>query len=169
MLRKFTANDAEPLADDYRDSVRMIGPQAYTQEQLDAWAIYPVDIEEFRSRLSRGLTLVAEVENRIAGFGQLEPDDHVAFLYCAGRYSRKGIGAKICRALEAHALAMGTFPIHTEASRIGRLFFEKHGYSVVEVERVIRFGIEFERFRMVKKAPVSKAPEPATPNGRGST
>lgn len=168
MLRKFTANDAEALADVYRDSVRTIGPQAYTQEQVDAWAIYPDEIEEFKSRLSRGLTLVAEVENQIAGFGQLEPDDHVAFLYCAGRYSRKGIGAIICRALEAHALAMGTFPIHTEASRISRPFFEKHGYSVVEVERVIRFGIEFERFRMVKKAPVSKAPEPATPSGRGS-
>jgi len=151
MLRKFTAHDAEALADVYRDSVRTIGPQAYAKEQVDAWAVYPEDIEEFRSRLSRGLTLVAIEDNQIVGFGQLEPDDHLAFLYCSGRYSRKGIGATIYRALEAHALTNGTFQIHTEASRISRPFFEKHGFSVVEVERVIRFGIEFERFRMVKK------------------
>jgi len=73
------------------------------------------------------------------------------FLYCCGDASRKGIGSAIYRVLEADALAKGVLKIHTEASRISRPFFEKHGYLVAEVEHVIRFGVEFERFRMTKK------------------
>src|SRR5258707_844378 len=145
MLRPFIPQDADALADVYRDAVRTAGPQAYTQEQVDMWASCPDDREEFLGRLSRGLTLVAEKEGQIAGFGQLEPDDHLALLYCSGRHSRQGIGSEICRALEAHAFQRGATQIHTEASRISRLFFEKHGYSLLEVERVVRSGVEFER------------------------
>ena len=153
MIRRFDFQDAEELARVYRDAVHTIGPQAYTQRQVEAWAVYPDDIEEFRSRLSRGLTLVAEEEGRIIAFGQLEPDDHLAFLYCAGNRCRRGVGSAIYQVLEAHAFQKGISQIHTEASRISRPFFTKHGYSLIEVEHVNRFGVEFERFRMVKSKP----------------
>lgn len=151
MLRSFDAQDAEALAEVYRDAVRTIGPQAYTLRQVEVWALYPDDIEEFRTRLSRGFTRVAEVEGRMVAFGSLEPCDHLAYLYCAGRYSRTGIGSAIYRELEAKAFQAGAAAIRTEASRISRPFFEKHGYKVVEVERAVRLGVEFERFRMVKR------------------
>jgi putative acetyltransferase len=162
ILRAFNPEDAEPLADVYRDAVRTIGPQAYTEQQVTMWALYPDDIDEFRARLSRGLTLVAEEEGRIAAFGQLEPDDHLAFIYCSGRYCRRGIGSEIYRALEAQAFQKGVVQIHTEASRISRPLFAKHGYEVREVEKAVRFGVEFERFRMTKTNPANKAPEPTT-------
>ena len=129
----------------------MVGPVAYTSEQVEMWAKYPEDMEEFRTRLSRGVTLIAEENSEIVAFGQLEPDDHLAFLYCAGRRCRNGIGSEIYRALEAEALRRGVKHISTDASRISRPFFIKHGYSVVEVERVVRSGIEFERFRMLRQ------------------
>jgi putative acetyltransferase len=162
MLRTFHPQDAEALASVYRDSVRVIGPQTYTPEEVEAWAKYPEDIEDFRSRMSHGLTLVAEERDRIIAFGQLEPDDHLAFLYCAGRHCRKGIGSEIYCALEAHAFQKGILQISTDASRISRPFFAKHGYAVVGVERVIRFGVEFERFRMMKKKGPTQSPEPTS-------
>jgi putative acetyltransferase len=160
MLRSFNPEDAEPLAEVYRDAVRTIGPQAYTEQQVNAWALYPDDIDEFRARLSRGLTLVAEDEGRVVAFGQLEPDDHLAFIYCSGSHCRRGIGSAIYRELEAHAFQKDVVRIHTEASRISRPFFSKHGYEDIEVETAVRFGVEFERFRMAKGKPANKAPEP---------
>ncbi len=157
-LRAFNPCDAEALAGIYRDSVRGLGPQAYTKEQVAAWAVYPDEIEEFRGRLSRGRTLVAEEEDRAIAFGQLEPDDHLAFLYCSTAYARRGVASALHAALEAHAFAQGAAEIHTEASRISRPFFEKHGYALIEVERVVRFGVEFERFRMQKKRTHSDRP-----------
>jgi Sortase and related acyltransferases len=148
IIREFLASDAEGLAAVYRDAVRGIGPQAYTAEQVAAWALYPDDMDEFRVRMSRGLTLVAEVEGRVVAFGQLEPEDHLAFLYCSTDYARRGIGAEIYARLGARE--RGVAAIHTEASRISRPFFAKHGYELIEVEHVVRFGVEFERFRMRK-------------------
>ena len=54
-------------------------------------------------------------------------------------------------------MAKGVTEIHTEASRISRPFFEKHGYFLVEIEHVIRFDVEFERFRMTKKIRANQA------------
>ena len=150
-LRSFTPGDAEALADVYRDAVRGIGPQAYSGVQVAAWALYPDDLEEFRLRMSRGLTLVAEEGARLIAFGQLEPDDHLSFLYCSSTHARRGIASVIYSALESHAVARGVAEIRAEASRISRPFFESKGYAVIGIERVIRHEMEFERFRMLKK------------------
>ncbi|HYD85811.1 MAG TPA: GNAT family N-acetyltransferase [Opitutus sp.] len=151
ILRPFAPSDAEALAVVYRDAVRGIGPQAYTLQQVAAWASYPSDLEEFRRLMMLGLTLIAEEEGRPIAFGQLEPSDHLAFLYCTTIRSRCGVGSAIYSALESHAFENGVSEIHTEASRISRPFFEKHGYVLLEIEHVVRFGAEFERFRMFKK------------------
>lgn len=150
MLRAFLPSDAEHLAWVYRDAVRGLGVQAYTPAQVEVWALYPDDLAEFGGRLARGVTLVAEVAGRVVAFGQLEPDDHLAFLYCAAAHARRGVATAIYAALEAQAVSRGVAAIHTEASRISRPFFEKQGYTLVEIERVDRFGVEFERFRMRK-------------------
>ncbi len=160
MLRLFKPKDAESLADVYRDAVRTIGSQAYTEQQVSVWALYPDDIE-FRARLSLGVTVVAEEEGRVVAFGQLEPDDHLAFIYCLGSHCRRGIASAIYRELEAHAFQKGVVRIHTEASRISRPFFSNHGYEIIEVETASRFGVEFERFRMAKEIP-SEMSEMAT-------
>ena len=162
MLRSFNPEDVEALADVYRDVVRTIGLQVYIEQQVSMWALYPDDIDEFRARLSRGLTLVAEEKGRVVAFGQLEPDEHLAFLYCSGSHCRRGIGSAIYRELEVHAFQNGVVRIHTEASRISRPFFSKHGFEGIEVEASVRFGVEFERFRMAKQNPANKAPEPTT-------
>ena len=157
MIRSFATADAEAIAKVYRDAVRTIAPQAYNAEQVSAWALFPADLDAFTIRLGRGVTLVAEEAGQIIAFGQLEPDDHLDFLYCCGHASRKGVGSAIYRALEAHAMAKGVMEIHTEASRISRPFFEKHGYLLVEIEHVVRFDVEFERFRMTKKIQANQA------------
>jgi putative acetyltransferase len=156
--RSFVPSDAEALAEVYRDAVRGIGPQAYSAEQVAAWASYLDNLAEFRDRMSHGLTLVTEEASRVIAFGQLEPVDHLAFLYRSAAHARRGIGSKIYAALEAHAISCGVSEIRTEASRISRPFFEKQGYAVVAIEHVNRFGLEFERFRMRKKSSEQKAP-----------
>lgn len=151
VLRAFVPGDVEALAGVYRDAVIGLGPQAYLPEQVAAWASYPEDIGEFGGRLSRGVTLVAELDGRIVAFGQLEPEDHLAFLYCSTACARRGIATHIHSALENRAREAGSAAIRTEASRISRPFFEKRGYVVLGSERVTRSGVEIERFRMRKE------------------
>lgn len=150
-IRPFNPSDAEAVAEVHHDSVRGIGPQAYTPEQVAMWSSWSDNRQEFDACLSRGLTLVAEIEGRIVAFGQLEPVDHVVLLYCSTAYARQGIASAIYARLEVHAFAAGVTEISTNASRISRPFFEKQGYAVIKTEVAHRSGVDFERFKMLKK------------------
>ena len=150
-IRSFVPGDAPALAAVYRDTVRGQGPRAYDTAQVEAWAAYPEDLEEFRDRLAQGLTLVADGPEGPAAFGQLHPEHHIALLYCATRWSGQGLGSRIYRRLEARARARGVARLDTDASRLSRPFFERHGFHVVAVDHPVRHGVVFERFRMEKR------------------
>lgn len=150
-IRKFNPSDAEALAEVYRDSVRGIGPQAYGPGQIAMWSGWPDNREEFDACLALGLTLVAEVEGRPVALGQLHPVDHVVLLYCSTAHARQGIATALYARLEEHAFASGVTELSTNASRISRPFFERHGYAVIKTEVAHRSGVDFERFKMLKK------------------
>jgi len=149
-IRDYAESDYAAVADVYRDAVMTQARTAYTNEQVTMWASYPEGGDDFRRRLARGGVVVAEVAGVLAAFGQLEPGDHVAFLYCQGAYARRGLSSAIYAELEKRARAAGVASVHTEASRISRPFFEKHGFSVLEVEQAVRGDVIFERFKMRK-------------------
>ena len=150
MLREYLASDAEALAAIYRDAVIGIGSSAYDVQQIAVWSSYPEDIEQFRKLLSLGLTLVAVEDSRLVAFGQLNPSDHIAFLYTASDFARHGYATEIYKRLEAYAVEQGSKHLHTEASRISKHFFVKMGFRVVETELAERQGVQLERFKMEK-------------------
>jgi len=148
-LREYRCGDEAALAAVYRDAVRRIGCDAYDARQVQAWTAY-ADEQRFADQLCLGLTLLAVCGVRIAGFAQLHPADHVALLYTAAAFARRGCATRLYAALEARASAAGTQRVHTEASRIARHFFLKMGFRVIETEAVEHHGVAFERYRMEK-------------------
>jgi putative acetyltransferase len=149
-LRSYAADDYSAVAEVYRDAVETLTRSAYSEEQVRIWASYPSDGDDFRGRLARGGVVVAEIAGEVAAFGQLEPADHVAFLYCKGAFARRGLASAIYSEMEAQARAEGAKELRTEASRISRVFFERQGFAVTEVEQSVRLGVTFERFKMWK-------------------
>lgn len=149
-IREYQPSDAEILAAIYRDAVIGIGATAYNAKQIEVWSSFPEDLEEFRHLLGQGLTLVALDKGELVAFGQLNPLNHVAFLYTATRVARKGYATKIYQELEDYAITQNVQRLHTEASHISKHFFLKMGFSVVEMEIVDRKNTQFERFKMEK-------------------
>lgn len=149
-IREYQPSDAEILAAIYRDAVIGIGATAYNAKQIEVWSSFPEDLEEFRYLLSQGFTIVALDAGQLVAFGQLNPLDHVAFLYTATRVGRKGYATKIYQQLEDYAITQNVPRLHTEASHISKHFFLKMGFSVVEMEIVDRKNTQFERFKMEK-------------------
>lgn len=150
LIRPYHAMDLAAVAAVYRDAVLSIGPQFYEPAQVKMWASWASNTDELAERFTRGLTLVAIVHKQLVAFGQLEPWDHLALLYTAGRHARKGVATAIHQQLEDRARVAGSTHIDTEASHISRLFFETQGYMVVEPETVERQGVSFDRFKMRK-------------------
>jgi putative acetyltransferase len=149
-LRAYRADDAEALAALFRASARVLGAQAYSPAHVDAWARYPEDIEAFRARLAQGTTLVALGGETPVGFGQLNPADRVDFLYVAPTHARRGVAQAIYDALEAQARNLGTATLRAAASRLSKRFFEKNGWTVVQIEQAPRYDVVFERYLMCK-------------------
>jgi putative acetyltransferase len=151
LLRPYMNDDYAAVAEVYRDAVETLTRSAYNDEQVRMWASYPGSGDDFRQRLARGGVVVAELAGAVAAFGQLEPEDHVAFLYCKGAFARRGLASAIYAELEERALAEGAGELRTEASRVSRGFFARQGFAVVEVEHVDRAGVTFARFKMRKQ------------------
>jgi len=149
-LRLYTPLDALALAAVYRDAVNGLGPSAYDDAQVAVWASFAEDARAFGEALARGLTVVSEEGGRAVAFAQLEPFDHVRFLYCAPARARRGHATALYAWLELAARQHGEAALTTDASRVSRPFFEAMGFEVLGSEIVERAGVELERFRMRK-------------------
>ncbi len=161
-IRPFTTADTLAAAAVFRDAVINLAPQAYTDDEVDAWARCADDTAAFARQLSKGKVFVAEEDSAVVAFGQLEPTDHIAFIYCSARFARRGYGTAIYRRLETIAMQQGADALHTAASRVARPFFEKLNYTVVAAERPVRRGVALERFKMRKPLPATRRPASAT-------
>jgi putative acetyltransferase len=153
-IREATAADVPALAALYADAVRAAGPAYYDPAQVDAWAAF-ADEPRFRRFVLDPLTLVAEnmgagAEGGIIGFAGLRKDGHVTALYVHPDRMRSGIASALLRAVVERAEAQGLRRLTTDASKVSRPVFARHGFRVEAVETVERRGATFERYRMVR-------------------
>lgn len=150
-LRPYWPADIEILAKLYRDAVLGLGRGAYDAARLAVWASFADDLEMFREQIERGMTLVAELGEGVAAFGQLHPADHIALLYTHPAHARRGLARAVYARLEEQTKRQGTVQLTTDASRISKPFFERMGFAVITTEQAERGGLTFERFRMIKQ------------------
>jgi len=147
-IREATATDVPALAALYADAVRVAGPSHYDDAQVEAWAAF-ADEARFRRFVLDPLTLVAEDESGITGFSGLRKDGHVTALYVRPDRMRRGIASTLLRAVAERAEAQGIDRLTTDASKVSRPVFARHGFRVEVADTVERRGATFERYRMV--------------------
>ena len=145
-LRQYRDGDLEAMRALFRGSVLRGCAGLYTPAQLRAWADRASRLDEERFR--RAVTLVAEEEGRLLGYGSLEPGGHLDHLYTAAEAQGQGVGTALCDALEAEARRQGEREIHVEASRKARGFLERRGYRVIRAQQVEVEGESLENFCM---------------------
>ena len=155
VIRQYTSSDLREMAELLYDTVHTVNARDYTEKQLDAWATGHPDLEAWDRSFRDHLSLVAEEQGRIVGFGDLDVSSgYLDRLYVHKDYQGEGIGAALCQRLEE----MAAGPVTTHASITARPFFEKRGYRVVRPQQVERQGILLTNYVMVKK---NKEPEGA--------
>ena len=134
----------------FYDTVHKVNIRDYTQEQVDVWAPMDMNIEDWMRGLSSKFTYVAEENNKILGYGQLELNGHIHHFYCHKDFQRKGVGTQILEWIESKARALGINKLFTEASITAKPFFEKKGFSLIREQQVECRGQNFINFVMEK-------------------
>ena len=147
LLRKYTKTDCAELAELFYDTVHTVNAKDYTQEQLDAWATGEVNLEAWNKSFQAHCTVVAEMDGKIVGFGDMDETGYLDRLYVHKDYQRRGVAAAICDALEQNTKAA---ELTTHASITARPFFEKRGYTARREQQVERGGVWLTNFVMKK-------------------
>lgn len=147
-LRPYREGDCPALAALFTNTVHTVNAADYTPAQLDAWApAAGPDLQDWDQRFKDHITLVAEVEGRLAGFADLDPAaGYLDRLYVGSRFQRQGVATALCNALEEAAAG----PVVTHASVTARPFFARRGYRVLRAQQVERRGVTLANYVMEK-------------------
>ena len=150
-IRKYRIQDLSPVVRLFTDSVHELTAGAYDETQRYAWASRTPHLDTWRERLESLETLVAEEGPDLAGFISYEKDGHIDLVFTAPNYARRGIASALYHEAEQQLKELGVTELKTEASVVARPFFERHGFEVVDEQRVTVRGAQFLRYLMRKK------------------
>ncbi len=151
-LRAYRAEDCLELAHLFYETVHTVNAKDYTQEQMNAWAAGNVDLNTWNTSFLAHHTVVAEMDGKIVGFGDMDLSGYLDRLFVHKDFQHCGVATAICDALEKSSTATEFI---THASITARPFFEKRGYAVVRQQQVERGGVRLTNFVM-RKTPFRK-------------
>jgi len=148
-IRVFDDPDLPSLARIYKASIRYVGNEYYSDDQIAAWSSFPDDIEAFQKWITVAMTFVAiDNQQSFLGFGGLEDHGRISSLYVSPNVMRKGIGAALLKQLTSEVKIRGIATVTTEASEFSKSLFEKFGFTVKNIEHTEFNGIKFTRYAM---------------------
>lgn len=147
-LRPYRPEDCPALASLFYETVHTVNTAHYTPAQLDAWApACGPDLAAWDKSFRAHRTLVAELDGRLAGFGDLDPAaGYLDRLYVHKDLQGRGVATALCNALEEAAAG----PVVTHASVTARPFFARRGYRVLRAQQVERRGVTLANYVMEK-------------------
>lgn len=147
-LRPYSPTDITAIVELFYNTVHTVNRRDYTDIQLDAWAGGNTDSEKWNRSFLSNITVIAETDRIIVGFGDITHDGYLDMLYVHMNYQHIGIATVICDYLESKTNAD---KITTHASITARPFFEKRGYVTVKEQQVIRHNVALTNFVMEKQ------------------
>lgn len=147
-LRNYKSEDCKYLAEIFYDTVHSVNAKDYTEEQLNVWATGKLNPEKWNESFLEHYSVVAVIEDKIVGFGDMDKTGYLDRLYVHKDYQRKGIATAICDNLET---TIQTAKFVTHASITAKPFFEKRGYRVVKEQQVERQGVWLTNYAMEKQ------------------
>lgn len=150
VLRKYRADDLPAVIALFRGTVHGINSKDYTPEQINAWAPVTIDGERWGVKLLEHYTVVAEIDNVLCGFGDIDDAGYFDHLFVHRDYKGRGIATEIVKAIEAYAIQSAIANITVAVSITAKSFFLKSGYSVVTQQEVEYNGQRFTNYAMIK-------------------
>ena len=151
-IRQYAAGDARAIRQVFESSVRSIGPQDYSTEQVTAWVSNGPNEESIQTRCADGrITLLGLDEHgEVVAYIDLEPNGHIDHLYCSPQAAGTGLASTLYDQVETIARGRGDSRLFTEASEAARRFFSRKGYALVRRRELNINGVPIHNFDLEK-------------------
>lgn len=146
IIRTYQSSDLKILVKLFYDTVHFVNSKDYSKKQVDVWASKTLDLVKWDQSLKEHYSLVALIDGKIVGFGDIDQTGYLDRLYVHYQYQGKGIAKAICSQLEKNV--NGKITVHASITAKG--FFEHRGYQVIKKQEVKRQGISLVNYVMEK-------------------
>lgn len=131
-------------------AIHEVASRDYSPEQIQAWAPAGLDPHMWATRVQGIQPFVAETDNQIVGYADVQQDGYIDHFFVSGFHPRQGIGASLMRRLHEEAVRLGLSELTSDVSKTAEPFFAHHGFSVVERRRMVTRGVGLDNARMRK-------------------
>ncbi|MGF1847322.1 GNAT family N-acetyltransferase [Vibrio lentus] len=149
-IRNYQASDAKALWEIYFHTVRNINVRDYSQEQVEAWAPSDFDSELWQKCLHRIQPFVAELDGRVVGYTDLQPNGLIDHFFCHHEYQGRGVGRALMEYVFQIGSVRGVSRYFSEVSITARPFYEHLGFTVVKEQEVEMRGVKLTNYVMEK-------------------
>ncbi|HBC41304.1 MAG TPA: hypothetical protein DCZ88_05215 [Pseudanabaena sp.] len=150
LIRLFKFQDSDHIAQLFHNTLREVNIRDYSLAQVRDWDLDDLHFTKWAEDSTNSFTYVAEENDEIIGFAQLEANGHIDCFFCHKDYQRRGVGTRLYRAIEAKALELKIERLFVEVSITARAFFKNRGFAIVKEQQVSRRGQKLTNFLMEK-------------------
>lgn len=165
LIRDFIPGEELELRRVFMSSVHELARGFYTPQQLDAWAPVAYDKQEWKNKVATLRPFVAVVEDRVAGYADLQHSGYIDHFFVSGDFPARGIGSALMQHIHGVAARRGLRKLSAHVSLSAEAFFAKHGFLVEERQTVVVAGIPMANSRMSKELMADNSFEPSMLRG----
>jgi GNAT superfamily N-acetyltransferase len=151
IVRPARESDVNQIFRVHSDSIRALCRERYGEREIAAWiAFRPSD--SYRTAFASRQLFVAEWQEQIVGFGQLDPRrGEIEACYVAPEAVGSGIGAALLRRMEEEARRRGHSIVQLNATLNAESFYARMGYRWLGPARHrVAADVELDCVRMEK-------------------
>ncbi|MBX7493005.1 GNAT family N-acetyltransferase [Qipengyuania sp. 1NDW9] len=151
-IRSFEDGDAEALAELGRAAIGAIGPDAYSEEQVDAWLSNFAGPEVYQAQADAGtqIFIATNDDDEPVAYAMLEETGHLDHLYCHPDHTHEGLASSLLETAALYAKYHGITHLFTEASEIAKPAFESAGYTAMKKRTFEIDGVTITNWAMVR-------------------
>ena len=149
-IRRFRPGDEAALFRVYFTAIYELASRDYSPEQVQAWAPADFDMGLWAHLVQRIRPFVAERNNEVVGYADVQPDGYIDHFFVSGSHPRQGIGTRLMTRIHEEARSLGLTELTANVSKTAEPFFALHGFQVVERQFPVRRGVTLQNALMRK-------------------
>ncbi|MEZ8602684.1 GNAT family N-acetyltransferase [Vibrio splendidus] len=152
-IRNYQVSDDKALWEIFFHTVRNVNVRDYSQQQVEAWAPSSFDFALWQKRMNGLQPFVAELDDCVVGYTDLQPSGLIDHFFCHHEYQGKGVGKALMEHVFTVGRVRGISRYFSEVSITARPFYEHLGFKVVNEQEVEMRGVKLTNYVMEKVVP----------------
>ena len=150
-IRNYQEEDAEETWLLFYNTTHTINIRDYTSDQVSAWAPDNPDMSVWKSKMSSINPFVAEMNDVIVGYSNLQSSGLIDHFFCHHNYKSLGIGKALMSHIFEQGKDRGIHRFCSEVSITAKPFYEHFGFLVVKEQIFEVRGQNLTYYIMEKK------------------